>query len=111
MKKWMKAVVGCAVGFTLASMVGCGGGDDGGAGVGGDPALVGNWRMSTMSVNGSAFFAPATIGWDIQIQLNADGSASATEVWQGSTESGGGGCRGWVVFHQRPPACRIYPAP
>lgn len=91
MKRWRKAAIGCAMVFTLFGMAGCGGDDGGGAGAGGDPALVGNWRMSSMSVNGGGFFAPATIGWDIQIQLNADGSASATEVWQGDTESGGGG--------------------
>lgn len=91
MKRWRQATIGCAMVFILFGLAGCGGDDGGGAGAGGDPALVGNWRMASMSVNGSGFFAPATIGWDIQLQLNADGSASATEVWQGETESGGGG--------------------
>lgn len=91
MKRWMQAVMVCVIGCAMAGLVGCGGGDDGGSGVGGDTALVGNWRMTSMSVNGSGFFPPSTIGWDVQLQLAADGSVNATEVWEGSTESSGGG--------------------
>jgi hypothetical protein len=91
MNRWTKAAIGCARVLILIGLTGCGGGDDGSAGTGGDPALVGNWRMTAMSVNGSGLFAPGTIGWDVQMQLDADGSATATEVWQGKTESSGGG--------------------
>jgi hypothetical protein len=91
MKQWMKAVMGCTMGVTLAGLAGCGGGDGGSAGTGGDPALVGNWKMTSMSVNNGGFFPPATIGWDVQMQLADDGSADATEVWRGSTESSRGG--------------------
>ena len=91
MKLSMRLLMACIAAGALLALAGCGGGDDGGAGGGGDPALVGSWRMTGMSVNNGPYFPPATIGWDVQVQLNADGSASATEVWQGSTESGGGG--------------------
>ena len=91
MKGWMKAAAGCFVGLALAGLAGCGGGDGDSAGSGGDAALVGNWRLTSMSVNGSGFFAPATIGWDVQLQLAADGSATVSEVWQGDAESNGGG--------------------
>ena len=76
--------------LVLAGLTGCGGDDGGAAGTGGDSALAGNWRMTSMSVNGSSFFPPAQIGWDVQFQLSEDGSVHATEVWQGKTESGGG---------------------
>jgi hypothetical protein len=91
MKRWMQAAAGCMVVLGLAGLSGCGGDDGPGAGAGGDPALVGNWRMVGMSVNGGTYFPPSTIGWDVQVQMNADGSASATEVWQGDTGSSGGG--------------------
>lgn len=90
MKAWMRVVV-CVAACVAVGLTGCGVGEDGGVGVGGDPALVGSWRMTSMSVNGSGMFPPATIGWDIQLQLASDGSVQATEVWQGSTESSGGG--------------------
>jgi len=80
--------------FALACIVGCGGGGGGSAGAGGDPMLVGDWKMTSMSVNGGPFFAPSTIEWDVRLQINGDGSLSATEVWQGSSESSGGG---WSV--------------
>ena len=91
MKRWVKAAMGCAVMLGLAGLSGCGGDDGGGAGGGGDPALVGNWRMTSMSVNGSPYFAPGTIGWDVQLRLGDSGTALVTEVWQGETESGSGG--------------------
>lgn len=91
MKRWMKVVVGGAVVFALAGLAGCGEDDAAGTGAGGDVALVGNWRMTSLSVNGGGFFPPATIGWDVQLRLAEDGSVAATEVWQGSTESSGGG--------------------
>ncbi len=95
MKRLIKAMWPGALLGLLVGIMGCeGGGDGGGGGSGGDPALVGNWRMVAMSVNGSGSFAPATIGWDVQLQLNADGSVNATEVWQGASESNGGG---WSV--------------
>ena len=90
--KWrMKAAFGCALVAVVAGMAGCGGGDDGSAGSGGDPALVGNWKMTSMSVNHGGFFSPAAIGWDMQLQLGGDGTANLTEVWHGSTESSSGG--------------------
>ena len=94
MKRLVKAIWPGALLALLVGIMGCEGGGGGGGGSGGDPALVGNWKMVAMSVNGSGAFAPATIGWDVQLQLNADGSASATEVWQGSSGSSGGG---WSV--------------
>ena len=91
MKPCWNALMGLALMSALAGLTGCG--DDGGSssGSGGDPALVGSWRMSAMSVNGGGFFSPADISWDVRVQMNADGSASVTEVWQGSTESSSGG--------------------
>lgn len=90
MRGWMKAAAGCFMGLALAGLAGCGGDDDESAGSGGDATLVGNWRLTSMSVNGSGFFAPATIGWDVRLQLAADGSATVSEVWQGNAESSGG---------------------
>lgn len=90
MKTWMRIITGCLAVVALAGLAGCGGGDGDDSGGGGDPALVGQWRMIAMSVNGSRFFAPGQIGWDVQLQLNADGSATATEVWRGEHDSGGG---------------------
>ena len=76
----------------LLGMVGCEkGSDDAPAGTAGDQALVGNWKMTAMSVNGGGFFPPSNIGWDVQVQLNGDGTLSATEVWQGDREQGNGG--------------------
>ena len=91
MKRWQKVAAGCAMGFAMAGVAGCSGDEEGSKGVGGDPAMVGDWRMTSMSVNGSGFFPPATIGWDVQLRLAGDGSVAATEVWRGSTESSGGG--------------------
>jgi hypothetical protein len=95
MMRFMKALWRCALVGLVVGMFGCeGGGGGGGGGSAGDPALVGNWKMTSMSVNGSGYFAPATIGWDIQFQLNEDGSANASEVWKGASESNSGG---WTV--------------
>lgn len=47
--------------------------------------------MSAISVNGNRFFPPEQISWEVQIQLNADGSARATEIWRGEHDSGRGG--------------------
>ena len=91
MNTWRKTAFGLVLAMALGGVGGCGGDDGGGAGTGGDPALVGHWRMSSMSVNNSGYFPPGEIGWDVQLQLNDDGSATATEVWQGKTESAGGG--------------------
>jgi len=95
MKRLMKAITcGTLLGIVIG-MFGCeGGGGGSGGGSAGDPALVGNWKITSMAVNGSGFFAPATIGWDIQFQLNADGSANASEVWKGAGDSSSGG---WTV--------------
>ncbi len=91
MTRWVRTAIGCAMVAAWMGLAGCDGDSGGGAGSGGDPKLVGQWRMTAMSVNGSGYFAPATIGWDVQMQLNGDGSARVTEVWQGSTESNSGG--------------------
>lgn len=91
MKSWIQVMGGCVMAAALVGLAGCGGDDGGRSGTGGDPALVGSWRMISMSVNGGGFFPPGTIGWDVKVKLNADGSASVTEVWQGDTESGRGG--------------------
>ena len=91
MKRWMRAAIGGVVVLGLAGMAGCGGDDGGGAGGGGDAALIGDWVMTSMSVNGSPYFAPGTIGWDVQLRLDDSGTALVTEVWEGETESYSGG--------------------
>lgn len=86
------AVRGAAV-MLVACIVGCGGGG-GSAGTGGDAALEGSWRLTSMSVNGGGSFMPGTIGWDLQLVLNGDGSCTGTELWQGKTDQSSGG---WTV--------------
>ena len=93
MKKLLVGAVGCAALMLAAGISGCGGGD-GNTGTGGDPALVGTWRMTSMSVDGGGAFPPATIGWDLLLILNADGSCTGTDLWRGETDSSGGG---WTV--------------
>lgn len=93
MNRLLRATAAFLVCTSFACLTGC---EDGGAsaGTGGDEALVGSWKMTSMSVNGSGYFAPSEIGWDVQLQIDSDGSLTATEVWEGKTESSGGG---WTV--------------
>ena len=92
MSRWRQAALGLAVVLGVLGMAGCS--DDnggGGSGSGGDRALVGNWLMTSMSVNGSGFFPPANIGWEVRLQMGEDGSLTVREVWKGSSESSSGG--------------------
>ena len=91
MKHWRKAVMGGLLVLGVVGLSGCGGDDGGGSGGAGDAALVGNWAMTSMSVNGSPYFAPGTIGWNVQMRLDDSGTVLVTEVWQGETESYSGG--------------------
>ena len=91
MKRWMQVVMGGMVILGLAGLAGCGGDDGGGAGGAGDDALIGDWVMTSMSVNGGPYFAPGAIGWNVRLRLDDSGTALVTEVWQGETESSSGG--------------------
>ena len=94
MKRSMTVWGFCAIVAILTCIAGCGGSGDGGPGTGGAPALVGNWQMTSMSINSGLPFSPAVIGWDLQLQVRGDGSLGATETWAGSTEPSSGG---WSV--------------
>jgi hypothetical protein len=78
--------------LALVAVSGCDGGSDKVAAVGGeaDPALVGRWIMTLMSVDSGPDFSPATIEWDFQIELTDTGRFSYQEVWRGSTDSDSG---------------------
>lgn len=87
----MKTLVRYAIALLAVAVISCNGGG-GGEPVGGivDPALVGRWLLTQMSVDGSAFFSPLDIGWELRFDLRDDGGFSYTEVWQGDTDGGSG---------------------
>lgn len=79
--------------IAIAVAAGCGGGSDT-SGTGGDAALAGGWTLTSMAINNSASFDPGTIGWSLQLQINASGGCTGTEVWQGETDRASGS---WTV--------------
>ena len=87
----MRAMLRWTALAALLTLAGC---NDGGAlePVGGvvDPLLVGRWVLALMSVDGTADFDPATIGWEFRVELLDTGAFNYEEVWLGATDSGGG---------------------
>ena len=93
----MKPFVTVAGGLALLALLGLGGcrtrlvAAVAPAGTAGDRALIGDWRMSAVAINGDDFFPPSNIGWEVYVRLNGDGTLNVHEVRQRDTRRGTGG--------------------